>query len=233
MKMKSWAARGAAAGSAAVVLAPLAYRFGAPLGLAFLLLAGGFLGAAVCGLLLVLRMVRRTGLRDREAGAVLAAVVVVGAFPLAALLSGGGAPPIHDITTDTDDPPAFVAAVPLNTPGRTDYDAAVAGQQRAAYPDLGPAMLPAAPAAAFDRALAVVRDMGWELLAADAGDLRIEATDRSFWFGFPDDVVVRVAPDGEAGSRVDVRSLSRVGGGDLGVNARRVREFVAALAEPQ
>ena len=231
--MKSRAARVAAAGSAAIVLAPLGYRVGAPLGLAFLLLAGGFLAAAVGGFLLVLRMLRKTGLRDREAGAALAAVVVTGAFPLAALLSGGGAPPIHDITTDTDDPPAFVAAVPLNAPGRTDYDPAVAEQQRAAFPDLGPATLPVVPAAAFDRALAVVGDMDWELLAADAGALRIEATDRSFWFGFPDDVVVRVAADGEAGSRVDVRSLSRVGVGDLGVNARRVREFVAALAEPQ
>ncbi len=231
--MKSWAARVAAAGSAAVVLAPLGYRVGAPLGLAFLLLAGGFLAAAVSGLLLVLRMVRRTGLRDREAVAALAAVVVVGAFPLAALLSGGGVPPIHDITTDTDDPPAFVAAVALNTPGRTEYDPAVAGQQRAAYPDLGPAMLPVAPADAFDRARVVVGEMGWELLADDAAALRIEATDRSFWFGFPDDVVVRVAADGGTGSRVDVRSLSRVGGGDLGVNARRVREFVAALAEPR
>ena len=233
MEMKSWAVRAAAAGSAAVVLAPLGYRIGAPLGLAFLLLAGGFLAAAVSGLLLVLRMVRKTGLGDREAAAALAAVVVTGAFPLAALFSGGGAPPIHDITTDTEDPPAFVAAVPLNEPGRTDYDPAVGEQQRAAFPDLGPATLPVAPAAAFDRALATAGDMGWELLAADPDDLRIEATDRSFWFGFPDDVVVRVAPDGEAGSRVDVRSLSRVGGGDLGVNARRVRAFVAALTGPQ
>ena len=232
MKIESWAARGAAAGSAAVILAPLGYRIGAPLGLAFLLLACGFLAAAVSGLLLVLRMVRRTGLRDREAGAALAAVVV-GAFPVAALFPGGGAPPIHDITTDTGEPPPFVAAVALNAPGRTDYDPAVAEQQRAAYPDLGPAMLPAAPPDAFDRALGVVQQMGWELLAADAGALRIEATDRSFWFGFADDIVVRVAADGEARSRIDVRSLSRVGGGDLGVNARRVREFVAALNEPQ
>ena len=230
--MTSWAARGAAAGSAAVVLAPLAYRVGAPLGLAFLLLVVGFLVAAVGGLLLALRMLRRTGLRDREAAA-LAAAIVVGAFPVAALFSGGGAPPIHDITTDTENPPAFVAAVALNAQGRTDYDPAVAGQQWAAYPDLGPAMLPAAPADAFDLALAEVGDMGWDLLAADADDLRIEATDRTFWFGFADDVVVRVAADDGTGSRVDVRSLSRVGGGDLGVNARRVREFVAALNEPQ
>lgn len=232
MRVTSWAARVAAAGSAAIVLAPLGYRVGAPLGLAFLLLAGGFLAAAVGGLLLVLRMVRRTGLRDREAAA-LAAVVVTGAFPLAALVSGGGAPPIHDITTDTENPPAFVAAVPLNAPGRTDYDPAVAGQQRAAYPDLGPLMLPVPPADAFDRAAEAIREMGWELLADDADALRIEATDRTFWFGFADDVVVRVAPDGDTGSRVDVRSLSRVGVGDLGVNARRVRELVAALAEPQ
>ena len=232
MRVTSWAARVAAAGSAAIVLAPLGYRVGAPLGLAFLLLAGGFLAAAVSGLLLVLRMVRRTGLRDREAAA-LAAVVVTGAFPLAALVSGGGAPPIHDITTDTENPPAFVAAVPLNAPGRTDYDPAVAGQQRAAYPDLGPLMLPVPPADAFDRAAEAIREMGWELLADDADALRIEATDRTFWFGFADDVVVRVAPDGDTGSRVDVRSLSRVGVGDLGVNARRVRELVAALAEPQ
>ena len=233
MRATSWAARTAAAGSAAVVLAPLGYRLGAPLGPVFLLLAGGLALAAVGGLFLVLRMARRTGLRDREAGAALAAAVFVSAFPAASLLSGRGAPPIHDITTDTDDPPAFVAAVPLNAPGRTDYDPAVAGRQRAAFPDLGPAMLPAAPADAFDRALAVVGEMSWELLAADPDDLRIEATDRSFWFGFPDDVVVRVAPDGGTGSRVDVRSLSRVGGGDLGVNARRVRAFVAALAEPE
>ena len=234
MRLAHWAPRGAAAGSAAVVLAPLGYRIGAPLGLAFLLLAGGFLVAVVSGLLLVLRMARGTGLRDREAGAALAAAVVVGAFPLAALVSGGGAPPIHDITTDTEDPPGFVAAVVLNAPGRTDYEGpAVAEQQRAAYPDLGPAMLPVAPADAFERARASVRQMGWELVAADSDALRIEATDRSFWFGFADDVVVRVAADGETGSRVDVRSLSRVGGGDLGVNARRVRAFVAALAEPQ
>ena len=233
MRRARWAPWGAAAGAAAVAAAPLGYRMGAPLGPAFLLLAGGLLAAAVSGLLLVLRMVRGTGLRDREAGTALAAAVVVGAFPVASLVSGGGAPPIHDITTDTDDPPAFAAAVPLNTPGRTDYDPAVADRQRAAFPDLGPAMLPVPPADAFDRALAMVRDMGWELLAADADALRIEATDRSFWFGFPDDVVVRVAAAGEAGSRVDVRSLSRVGGGDLGVNARRVRAFLAALAEPQ
>ena len=233
MRLVRWATWGAAAGSAAVVAAPLGYRIGvAPLGPAFLLLAGGVLLVAVSVGVLGARIVGGRGLPDWTARAALAAAVMGGAVPVTTLISASGAPPIHDITTDTDDPPAFVAAVPLNTPGRTDYEGpALAERQRAAYPDLRPAELSVAPDDAFRHALAVVRRMGWELLATDPDTLRIEATDRSFWFGFEDDVVIRVTAAGETGSRVDVRSLSRVGVGDLGVNAGRVRAFVAALAE--
>ena len=233
MKVARWATWGAAAGSAAVVVAPLGYRIGvAPLGPAFLLLAGGLLVIAVSVGVLGARMARRMGSGDRTARAALVAAVAVGAFPLGTLVSGWSAPPIHDITTDTANPPAFVAAVAFNTSGRTDYEGPnLAERQRTAYPDLRPAELSVAPADAFRRALAVVQRMGWELLATDPDSLRIEATDRSFWFGFEDDVVVRVTASGESGSRVDVRSLSRVGVGDLGVNARRVREFLDAMAE--
>ena len=233
MRVARWASWGAAAGSAAVLAAPFGYRIGvAPLGLAFLLLAVGVLLIAVSAGVLGARMGRRTGRRDRTAWAALAAAVAVGAVPMTTLVSGRGAPPIHDITTDTEDPPTFVAAVALNTPGRTDYEGpALAERQRSAYPDLRTAVLPVAPAGAFRRALGVAQRMGWELLATDPDTLRIEATDRSFWFGFHDDVVVRITAAGESGSRVDVRSLSRVGVGDLGVNARRVREFLDALNE--
>ena len=226
------AAWGAAVGAAAVAAAPLGYRIGiAPLGPAFLLLAGGLFVLAASAVVLGVRMVRGPAL-DRSAGAVLAGAVVVGMVPVATLFSARGAPPIHDIATDTENPPAFVAAVPLNAPGRTDYEGpALAERQRAAYPDLRPAMLADAPADAFRRALAVVERMDWELVATDPDALRIEATDRTFWFGFEDDVVIRIAAEGETGSRVDVRSLSRVGMGDLGVNARRVRAFLAALTE--
>ena len=232
MRVARWATWGAAAGSAAVVAAPLGYRIGvAPLGLAFLLLAGGVLLIAVSAGVLGARMARGTGPRDRTTWAALVAAVAVGVVPMTTLVSGRGAPPIHDVTTDTEDPPAFVAAVALNTPGRTDYEGpALAERQRTAYPDLGPAMLPVPPADAFRQALAVVRRMDWELVATDPDTFRIEATDRSVWFGFEDDVVVRIAAAGASGSRVDVRSLSRVGVGDLGVNARRVREFLHALA---
>ena len=232
MRLARWATWGAAAGGAAVVVAPFGYRIGiAPLGPAFLLLVGGLLLVAVSAGVLGARMARGAGLPDRAALAVLVVALAVGAVPLRTLAWVWSAPPIHDVTTDTEDPPAFVAAVPLNTPGRTDYGGpALAERQRAAYPDLRPAVLPVAPADAFRRALAVVRRLGWELLATDPDTFRIEATDRTFWFGFEDDVVVRITPS-DAGSRVDVRSLSRVGVGDLGVNARRVREFLDALAE--
>ena len=233
MRLVRWAAWGAVAGSVAVVAAPLGYRVGiTPLGLAFLLLAAGVLLIALSVGVLGARMVSRRGLPERTAVAALVAAVVVGALPVKTLISASGAPPIHDVTTDTENPPAFVAAVTLNAPGRTDYEGpALAERQRAAYPDLRPAELPVEPADAFRRALALVRRMGWELLATDPDTFRIEATDRSFWFGFEDDVVVRITAAGEAGSRVDVRSLSRVGVGDLGVNAARVRAFVAALTD--
>ena len=224
---------GALAGSAAVVIAPLGYRIGvAPLGLAFALLALGFLVLVVGALLLLVAALRRRvppG-TERLAYGALAAAVLVSLFPLSALLSGGGAPPIHDITTDTENPPQFVAAVALNEPGRTDYDGeAIAEQQRAAYPDIRPVTLPVDTGAAFERALAAVEAIGWELLATDATAGRIEATDRTFWFGFADDVVIRISDAGDGASRVDARSQSRVGGGDLGTNANRVREFLNTL----
>lgn len=226
---------GAIAGSAAVVIAPLGHRIGLlPLGLAFALVALGFLTLVVGALLLVVAGLRRRippG-TERLAYGALAAAVIVSLFPLSALISGGGAPPIHDITTDTENPPAFVAAVALNEPGRTDYEGeAIAEQQRAAYPDIGPVMLPLDTAAAFDRALATVEALGWELLDSDAAAGRIEATDRTFWFGFADDVVVRITDAGDGGSRVDARSLSRVGVGDLGANANRVRELLTTLSK--
>ncbi len=233
MRVTRWATRGAAAGTVAVLAAPLGYRIGiAPLGLAFLLLAGGVLLIAVSVGILGARMARGTGPRDRTTWAALIAAAAVGAVPLATLVSSLGAPPIHDVTTDTENPPAFVAAVALNTPGRTDYEGPdLAQRQQSAFPGLGPAMLSVAPADAFRQALAVVRRMDWDVLATDPDAFRIEATDRTFWFGFEDDVVIRIAAAGASGSRVDVRSLSRVGVGDLGVNARRVREFLDALAE--
>ena len=119
-----------------------------------------------------------------------------------------------------------MAAVALNEPGRTEYEGeAIAVQQRAAYPDIATVTLTVDTAAAFDFALATVERLGREILDRDAATGRIEGTDHTFCFGFADDVVVRITDSGDGRSRVDVRSLSRVGVGDLGANAKRVRDF--------
>ena len=140
-------------------------------------------------------------------------------------------PRIHDISTDTDNPPRYVAVMPLRKGAEnlTDYGAEVAAQQKQAYPDIAPAMLDLPPAQAFARAERAARAMGWEIVAVAPGDLRIEATDTTLLFAFKDDIVIRVSA-ASSGSRVDVRSQSRVGKSDFGVNANRIRKFLWQLA---
>jgi uncharacterized protein (DUF1499 family) len=140
-------------------------------------------------------------------------------------------PPINDITTDTANPPAFVAVLPLRAgaPASADYPGAeTAAQQQSAYPDIRPLDWNVPPAAAFARALDAAESFGWQIDATDAASGRIEATATTPWFGFRDDVVIRVTPTA-SGSRVDIRSHSRVGGSDLGTNAKRIRAFLAKL----
>jgi uncharacterized protein (DUF1499 family) len=140
--------------------------------------------------------------------------------------------PIHDVSTDTVNPPQFTAILPLRAAAKaansTDYDAKTAQLQKETYPDIGPSHLDLPPAQAFDRALAAARSMHWEIVASDPAQGRIEATATTFWFGFKDDVVVRIAAEG-AGSRLDVRSLSRIGKSDVSANARRVRDYLAKV----
>jgi uncharacterized protein (DUF1499 family) len=142
-------------------------------------------------------------------------------------------PPIHDITTDTADPPDFWAvlssraeenALPVEYGGL-----AVARLQSEYYPDIKPVMTDLPPRAAFALALSVAQSMtDWIDVIAEPSSRRIEASQQSFWMHFTDDVSIRVAPHGK-GSRIDVRSLSRQGIGDFGVNAARVRSYIAAL----
>lgn len=143
-------------------------------------------------------------------------------------------PVIHDITTDTQDPPQFLAVLPLRARSGAENSAtyggdSVAALQRQGYPDIRPLHLDIPPAAAYARALATLTAMGLDTVATDSAAGRIEATATTKWFGFHDDVVVRVRPD-STGSRVDVRSESRVGTSDLGTNAARVRTFLSRLA---
>jgi uncharacterized protein (DUF1499 family) len=129
-------------------------------------------------------------------------------------------PYINDITTDTETPPQFSQPRP--------YERHFAELQHLGYPDLQPLELAVPPAQAFAHARAAAQALGWELVAADESAGRIEAVATTFWFGFKDDIAVRVAPSG-AGSRIDVRSRSRVGRSDLGANAARIRKFFSAM----
>lgn len=187
---------------------------------------------SLLGLVLTLRRPRaaRRGVA-LATGSVLAAALLV-ALPLQYRVRGP-TPPIHDITTDTEEPPQYRAVLPLraDAPNPTAYRGeAIARQQRAAYPDIQPLVLGVPPPQAFERALDTARRLGWDIVAGDAAAGRIEATDTTFWFGFKDDVVIRIrAADG--GSRVDVRSLSRIGVGDAGTNARRIRRYLNTLRE--
>jgi uncharacterized protein (DUF1499 family) len=141
-------------------------------------------------------------------------------------------PPIDDITTDWVDPPAFAAVVAQRQAedgNPTAYGGApTAEEQRRAYPDIAPAILDLPPAQAFAQALDAATRLGWTIVAADAETGHIEASERSRWFGFTDDIAVRVAAAG-SGSRIDIRSSSRHGRSDFGVNAERIRRFLAAL----
>ena len=132
--------------------------------------------------------------------------------------------PIHDISTDLANPPQFVA----NVQNAAAWDTSNVEKQRNNYPDIQPVTLPVPPGAAFHVALAAARDMGWAIVASDSSAGRIEATATTTWFGFKDDVVVRVGPDPK-GSRIDVRSESRVGGTDTGRNAARIRQYERRL----
>lgn len=192
-----------------------------------------YLGMGVVGLAVLLMLLPRARPQRGALAAALLVGLVVAWIPWNGMRQARSLPPIHDISTDTADPPAFVAVLPLraDAPNSAEYAGeAIAEAQRTGYPDLAPVALPAPPADAFARALEAARAMGWEIVDADPASGRIEATDTTFWFGFKDDVVVRVRPEGD-GSRIDVRSVSRVGGSDVGANAARIRAYIARLQD--
>lgn len=204
-------------------------------GTGFLLMRWAFFGGLAAALpALVLLVIPRT---RRGAARLLIAALLIGAgtawVPWNGVQTARSLPFIHDITTDTEDPPAFVAVLPLradaaNPPGYPGEDVAL--QQREAYPEVQPLATTLPPAEAFARAERVARDMGWDIVAVVPEEGRIEATDTTFWFGFKDDVVIRVRP-AAGGSRVDIRSKSRVGRSDVGANAARILRFIKAFRD--
>lgn len=147
-------------------------------------------------------------------------------------------PPIHDITTNLESPPQYVAIAPLraDAPNSMEYGSGegmtpdmLRAFQQTAYPDIVPQRFDASVAAVFDSAINAMEQLGWEIVDSDLAERRIEATDTTFWFRFKDDIVVILERDANE-TVLNARSLSRVGISDVGKNAERLREFFALLA---
>ncbi|MDZ7736026.1 MAG: DUF1499 domain-containing protein [Gammaproteobacteria bacterium] len=186
-------------------------------------LAAVLAGAALIAMLAWHRRRRRIIL----AGLVMIVGIVAAAIPWSWQQRAASVPPIHDITTDTDNPPAFVAIAPLrrDAPNPVEYAGReTARAQHEAYPDIRPMYFDAKPVEVFRAAKQAISELGWQLVEADENDGRIEAVDTTRWFGFRDDIVIRIRAD-NGGTRMDVRSKSRVGRSDVGTNTRRIRAF--------
>ena len=201
---------------------------------------GGYAGSALLlGLSALVMLVAMIGARGRlgswkfNTAGWIALVLSVGMTlnNLLWLRQGQVSPLIHDITTDTLNPPVFVDLLPLraDAPNPPEYPGPEAAEvQLEAYPEITTLALELSPAEALAQAERVAGELGWEIVAVAPAEGRLEAVATTAWFGFKDDVVVRITPDG-AGALVDIRSKSRVGLSDVGTNARRIRHFLQRL----
>jgi len=193
---------------------------------AFVLFGLGGLTGVVVGVTSVIQAARGRGLG--RGGAV---ALAVGVVFLALASRGAGKPRINDFTTDPADPPALAhaATLPPNVARDMSYPKAFADIQRGCCADLHPARVRAGAPEAFTRAEAVARRMGLTVTRSEPSAGLLEATAISRLFGFQDDIAIRVRPEADGTSRIDMRSKSRDGQGDFGVNAARIRTFVQAI----
>jgi len=160
----------------------------------------------------------------------LISVTVIG-IAMKWLYTAKSVPAIHDITTDTENPPKFDLILNLRKDAlnSSEYGGPeISSQQEKAYPDIKPALFEVTPESAYKLCLKTAEEMGWDIISAKADKGFIEATDRTFWFGFKDDIVIRVTP-ADKSSRIDLRSVSRVGRSDVGTNAKRIRKFLKKI----
>ena len=193
----------------------------------------GMCGAVGAVILIVLLVVPKWRVRPWVPVASLVFAVIAFVPPILLLKEAKALPYIHDITTDPFDPPVFVSLMAMRktVPNGADYGGIeIAKKQQQGYPDIKSLVVKSSPADTMQKAIDAARSMGWEIAASDAPSGRIEATDTTTWFGFKDDIIVRVRPEPSGGSRVDVRSVSRLGQSDVGANAKRVRKYLAKLA---
>jgi hypothetical protein len=220
-----------------LVFAGPGHRLGlVPVKIAVYSSAAAGLIALIAGLIGVIALTGSlaTGRRDALLPALLGttAGAIVGLHMLSWVQTARSVPQIHDITTDLADPPVFVAVAPLraDAPNPAAYDGPdTAAAQREAYPDIQTVRFPGVSADEVIRAARrAALESGWDVVAYAETEGRLEATDTTFWFGYKDDIVVRVKATGD-GAELDVRSKSRVGLSDLGTNAARIRGYTHAV----
>ena len=223
-----------------VVLAGPMSKFGIlHYGTALTILMVGAFASLITGLLATLALVcsfRSGGARARAlSGGSLVASIAVAATLWVMASTAQSVPPIHDITTDIVDPPLFEAVLANRAPDDNSADYAginaVGRFQESAYPDIETVYLMEPIPSVFERALTAARDMGWDIVAIDEDRGRIEATATTFWFGFKDDVVIRIEAAPSAATALDIRSASRVGKSDIGANAARIQAFLERMNE--
>lgn len=240
--LRSWWARATFIGSmvAAVllVLGPVGTRLGIwgfQTGLLLLIPAAVLLAAIglLIGVVSIFVSRKRGFTGDMPALAVSIAICLLILVPMGMQFQkGASVPAIHNISTDLADPPAFDAIVALRGEGANPlaYDAGKIGpEQQAAYPAVKTLTVGTSPAETVASVVAALEAMGLEIVAVDAAGGIVEATDTTFWFGFKDDMVVRVRPAPRGGSLVDAHSVSRVGLSDLGKNAERILNLLDRL----
>lgn len=198
-----------------------------------------FIFAALIGFaVLVFSVLKLAKSAEGEAKPLVVALIAT-SMPLAflgnSIFKAQNHPFIHDISTDTVNPPALVAATKDRVEGdhATEYEGeAIASLQKQGYPDLVGLKLALSPEDVFKMAKGIVQESGWALLAENSEELpfTLEAVDSTLLFGFKDDVVIRIQ-SADNGSLVDVRSMSRQGKSDLGVNAKRISMFFEQLSK--
>ena len=208
--------------------------WGLRVALRYLFAYGGIVAGTGCVAALVAFLLARGA---RSSGALPAGVgIVLGLVPTLLFIHqyrlARAVPPINDISTDLQNPPPYVAAAQNDFWKGKDmaYPAGWADSVRRGYPDLAPLVMPGGAGRAFALARTTAAAIpGWVVTATDSAAGRIEATATTRWFGFKDDVVIRVAARGGDSATVDMRSKSRVGRSDVGANAARIRTLFAAL----
>jgi hypothetical protein len=213
----------------------------------FTILRYAFFAAIAGGLLALIGLFVARRRRSAKLSALNLVALVIGlGFVLylgAQIRTARTVPAIHDVSTNLDDMPQFsvlkvrednLEKIPDNDDPRLkamDPESRWKALHRQAYSSLRTVRVPWPVAETVQRAERLARERGWEIAKADPKAGLVEATDTTRFFRFKDDVVVRVRPDPSGGSLVDMRSISRVGGSDVGVNAKRVRAFLADLQQ--